>query len=84
MLRTAPIVMLLYSLVTVWFARVGHALYRPLVRPWYTTKTQPSFADMLTTLKNACVREEVSARVAGANLPENLLATLLRAVQVPV
>jgi hypothetical protein len=82
-LRTAPIAMLLYSLVTIWFARVGHALYRPLVRPWYTTKTCPSFADMLTTLKNACVREEVSARLAETCLPENLLGPLLRAVQVP-
>jgi hypothetical protein len=82
-LRTAPVAMLLYSLVTVWFARVGHALYRPLVRPWYTTKTQPSFADMLATLKGACVREEVSARLANAHLPGNLLDPLLEAVQVP-
>ncbi len=82
-LRTAPVVMLLYSLVTVWFARVGHALYRPLVRPWYTTKVRPSFADMLTTLKSACVREEVSARLADAHLPPNLLDPLLRAVHVP-
>lgn len=82
-LRTAPIAMLLYSLITVWFARVGHALYRPLHRPWYTTKTRPSFADMLTTLKHACVREEVSTRLAGACLPENLLDPLLRAAQVP-
>lgn len=82
-LRTAPVAMLLYSLVTVWFARVGHALYRPLVRPWYTTKTHPSFADMLATLKGACVREEVSARLADAHLPGNLLHPLLQAVQVP-
>jgi hypothetical protein len=82
-LRTAPIAMLLYSLVTVWFARVGHALYRPLVRPWYSTKTRPSFADMLETLKGACVRQEVSARLADAHLPQNLLDPLLQAVQVP-
>ena len=81
-LRTAPIAMLLYSLIAVWFARVGHTLYRPLVRPWYTSKTRPSFADMLTTLKNACVREEVSSRLAEARLPENLLDPLLRAAQV--
>jgi SRSO17 transposase len=82
-LRTAPIAMLLYSLIVVWFARVGHALYRPLARPWYTTKKRPSFADMFTTLKHACVREEVSARLVDARIPENLLEPLLRAVQVP-
>jgi hypothetical protein len=81
-LRTAPIAMLLYSLITVWFARVGHALYRPLVRPWYITKPRPSFADMLATLKGACVRAEVSARLTDAHLPRNLLAPLLQAVQV--
>lgn len=44
-LRTAPIALLLYSLIVLWFALVGHLLYRPLVRPWYRTKVRPSFAD---------------------------------------
>jgi hypothetical protein len=82
-LRTAPITMLLYSLIVAWFARAGHTLYHPLVRPWYRTKTHPSFADMLATLKRACLREEVSARLGEARLPENLLDPLLRAAQVP-
>lgn len=81
--RTAPIAMLLYSLIVTWFARDGHSLYKPVVRPWYRTKTRPSFADMLTTLKGACLREEVSARLGEARLPQNLLEPLLRAVQVP-
>jgi hypothetical protein len=82
-LRTAPIAMLLYSLIVAWFAHVGHTLYRPLVRPWYRTKTRPSFADMLTTLKRACLREAVSARLAESHLPENLLEPLLHVAQVP-
>jgi hypothetical protein len=82
-LRTAPIILLLYSLIVTWFARVGHTLYKPLVRPWYRTKTRPSFADMLATLKRACLCEEVSERLREARLPENLLDPLLRAVQVP-
>jgi hypothetical protein len=61
---------------------VEHTLYRPLVRPWYRTKTRPSFADMLTTLRRACLHEEVSARLGEARLPENLLDPLLRAVLV--
>lgn len=59
--RTAPLAMLLYSLIVVWFVRAGHREYRPLDRPWYTTKSQPSFADMLTTLRRASLREQVSS-----------------------
>jgi hypothetical protein len=47
--RTAPTAMLLYTLVVVWFSREGHRHYRPPNRPWYVGKTQPSFADMLST-----------------------------------
>jgi SRSO17 transposase len=82
--RTAPIAMLLYTLTVTWFARVGHALYSPLVRPWYRTKTRPSFADMLRTLKAACLRHEVSAQLGEARLPKNVLEPLLRAAQVPL
>lgn len=82
-LRTAPVAMLLYSLIVVWFARIGHTLYRPITRPWYTSKTRPSFLDMLVTLKRACVEQEVSAQLAREHLPQNLLEPLLRAAQVP-
>jgi hypothetical protein len=76
-LRTAPIALLLYSLVVLWFARAGHALYQPLVRPWYPTKRQPSFADMLTTLRRESLRAWVSTHPAAPNLPQNLLDTLI-------
>ena len=57
--RTAPTAMLLYSLIVLWFVREGHRDYRSLNRPWYTTKTQPSFADMLATLRRVSLRAEV-------------------------
>ena len=57
--RTAPLAMLLYSLILLWFAREGHRSWRPLVCPWYTSKTAPSFADMLSTLRRLSVREQV-------------------------
>ena len=57
--RTAPLAMLLYSLVVLWFAREGHRSWRPMVCPWYTSKTTPSFADMLSTLRRLSVREQV-------------------------
>lgn len=57
--RTAPLAMLLYSLIVLWFAREGHCHWRPLDCPWYVTKTEPSFADMLSTLRRLSVRQQV-------------------------
>jgi hypothetical protein len=57
--RTAPLAMLLYSLIVLWFAREGHRSWRPLVCPWYASKTAPSFADMLGTLRRLGVRKQV-------------------------
>ncbi len=57
--RTAPLAMLLYSLIVLWFAREGHRFYQPLKCPWYTTKSEPSFADMLVTLRRQSVRQKV-------------------------
>ncbi|MCG8585094.1 MAG: transposase, partial [Pirellulales bacterium] len=64
--RTAPMAMLLYSLVVLWFAREGHRRYQPLDCPWYVSKTDPSFADMLATLRRESVRQRVlSLRLTG-------------------
>lgn len=58
--RTAPIAMLLYSLIVLWFARTGYRDWQPLSSPWYTSKTQPSFADMLRTLRRLSLRHTIS------------------------
>ncbi len=79
-----PITMLLYSLMVIWFARVGHTLHRQLVRSWCPTKMRASLADKRMTPQCACLRrEEVSTRLAKARLPENLFEPLLRGLQVP-
>lgn len=57
--RTAPVAMLLYSLIVLWFAQEGHRGWRPLECPWYSSKTAPSFADMLGTLRRLSVRRQV-------------------------
>ena len=57
--RTAPTAMLLYSLIVLWFAREGHRRYQPLDCPWYVSKTDPSFADMLATLRRESVRQQI-------------------------
>jgi hypothetical protein len=57
--RTAPLAMLLYSVVVLWFAREGHRSWHPLDCPWYASKAEPSFADMLVTLRRRSVRRQV-------------------------
>lgn len=57
--RTAPMAMLLYSLIVLWFAREGHRRWRPFIYPWYTSKAEPSFADMLGMLRQLSVRQQV-------------------------
>lgn len=57
--RTAPVAMLLYSLVVLWFAKEGHRSYQLLHCPWYQSKRDPSFADMLATLRRVSIRNTV-------------------------
>jgi hypothetical protein len=59
--RTAPLAMLLYGLIVLWFAEEGHRAWRPLDCPWYVSKAEPSFADMLATLRRLSVRRQVLA-----------------------
>ena len=58
--RTAPMAMLLYSLIVVWFVEYGHDAYREITRPWYLTKKHASFADMLVTLRRDSAHEQIS------------------------
>lgn len=79
--RTAPVAMLLYGLILWWFDREGHRYYRPLDCPWYASKTDPSFADMLATLRRMSLRRKIlSIPLAGPGsrkikqLLENILS----------
>jgi SRSO17 transposase len=56
--RTAPMALILYSLVVVWFHQTGHRLLHFPLRPWYPKKEEPSFADMLTTLRLVSYEEK--------------------------
>lgn len=57
--RTAPLAMLLYSLIVHWFVSEGHRHYEAPLRPWYRQKRHASFGDMLTTLRRESAREKV-------------------------
>jgi SRSO17 transposase len=56
--RTAPMALMLYSLVIVWFHQEGHRHLRFPYRPWYSSKREPSFADLLTTLRRISCEEK--------------------------
>lgn len=56
--RTAPMALALYTLVVVWFQVTGHRFLRFPWRPWYQHKKEPSFADLLTTLRRVSYEEK--------------------------
>jgi hypothetical protein len=58
--RTAPMALVLYSLVVTWFERVGHLYVCFPERPWYPQKSEPSFADMLSTLRRLSWEEKLT------------------------
>src|SRR4051812_12314555 len=58
--RTAPMAMIIYSLVVVWFHRTGYRSLRFPIRPWYPRKDEPSFADLLTTLRRVSYDEKTA------------------------
>ena len=58
--RTAPMAMFLYSLTIVWYATEGHQHFQIPDRPWYWWKEEPSFADMLTTLRRKSWEDQLT------------------------
>jgi hypothetical protein len=74
--RTAPIAMLLYDLIVMWFVESGRRDHRSLDRPWYKTAKRPSFADMLRTLRRESLREEAFAWAGRPSHQEKILDLL--------
>jgi hypothetical protein len=62
--RTAPMALVLYSLVVLWFDVVGHKDLRFPERPWYRRKREPSFQDMVTTLRRRSWEEKIAEVVS--------------------
>jgi hypothetical protein len=60
--RTVPFGLFCHSILIIWYALHGHhhtdTQDRRKAAPWYTTKTEPSTLDMLTTLR----RQIIAAR----------------------
>ncbi len=74
--RTVPFGMLMQSLVICWYALYGHhpedVAARRLAEPWYTSKTEPSFEDMLAKLRKTLITARSTAVRPGQIDPDLL------------
>jgi hypothetical protein len=74
--RTVPFGMLVQSLVIVWYAQHGYhpddVTSRRQAQPWYETKTEPSFEDMLAKLRRTLIAARFSAVHPGQTDPDLL------------
>ena len=71
--RTAPMALVLYSLIVLWFHCDGQRQLQFPDRPWYVRKCEPSFADLLTTLR----RESWSENIRRLPWPSRLVEKYL-------
>jgi hypothetical protein len=80
--RTAPMAMWSFSLVIIWYARWSKGRRKLPMRlaPWYRTKTCPSFADMLATLRRESWTLWVSDQAAQGHIDQKELEPLMDAV----
>jgi hypothetical protein len=76
----APMALVLYSLIVVWFHRVGHRLVEYPERPWYRSKAAPSFADMISTLRQVSWAEQLLPLLPKQGELKNRVVTLLEFV----
>jgi DDE superfamily endonuclease len=62
--RQAPLAMVLVTLVKAWYARVAadEPSLRPEGTPWQSSKTRPSFLDMLSALRRVLWRHRISPK----------------------
>ena len=78
--RTVPFALLTHTLIITWYARNGHNPARITARrhaqPWYRTKTQPAFEDMLTQLRRVLITARISKGSAAHPTPEQTKAVL--------
>ncbi len=61
--RTAPMALVLYTLIVLWFHQCGSKFLRFPHRPWYQRKKEPSFADLLATLRGVSYEDKTRTLV---------------------
>jgi hypothetical protein len=72
--RTVPFALIVSTLVVTWYARHGHPRHAVTARrhdqPWYHTKTEPAFEDMLIQLRRTMIAARISAGSSAHPTPE--------------
>jgi len=78
--RTVPFAMLVHTLIIIWYARYGHDPAdvddRRAAQPWYRTKTEPAFEDMLIKLRRTMIAARFSPDRPGQPEPGQIRAVL--------
>jgi hypothetical protein len=78
--RTVPFALLTHTLVVIWYARHGHdrsdIASRRAGQPWYQSKTEPAFEDMLTKLRRVLICARISGGSAAQPEPAQITAVL--------
>src|SRR5215472_383381 len=78
--RTVPFALLTHTLIVIWYAHHGHdpadITARRAAQPWYATKTEPAFEDMLTKLRRTMITARISAGSAATPTPAQTQAVL--------
>lgn len=76
--RTVPFGMLVMSIVYLWYALHGHHPAdldeRRALQPWYTTKTDPAFEDMLAKLRRTIIATRFMPTRAGQDRSQQIRA----------
>jgi hypothetical protein len=79
--HTVPFGMLVMTLVYLWYALHGHHHTdldeRRTLQPWYTTKTDPAFEDMLAKLRRTLIAARFMPTHAGQDPTQQIHAVHL-------
>ena len=68
--------MLVHTLIIIWYARHGHddagIARRRAAQPWYASKTEPAFEDMLDSLRRVMITARISRTRSTPPAPEEI------------
>lgn len=75
--RTVPFGLLTLTITTIWYTRHGHHPQdvndRAAESPWYATKTDPAFEDMVVKLRRTLIAARFSPTTAAQPTPAEIL-----------
>jgi hypothetical protein len=82
--RTAPMALVLYTLIVLWFHASGSKFLRFPHRPWYQRKVEPSFADLLTTLRRVSYEDQTRRVLPNHSQTKTWITTITEFLSRPV